>query len=268
MWGDGMGDPVKAFEAALQKYATLKSASVDTEWKRTQKGTFERVYMGRRLVVESIGATAGHQDNWAFSINEKWRDSANTAAQARRHAEAEVEADAEEALAAAERKLAGKRLKSLREERGLSYEDLAQKRLRGLTSPLEIQQFEKGGLKVFNKVLLPVLARFFSVPTDYFKSASTASADTEWKRTKGSALRSKLYADATAAGYTVTRESGGHVDIVRRAKPTRNYPRGMILAGIRIYEDGTAVRLDVDLSVAAGMRSYAVMRKVLGLGRT
>jgi hypothetical protein len=83
---------------------------------------------------------------------------------------------------------------------------------------------------------------------------------------KPTANRLRLYFDAMAAGYTVSQEAGGGATITRRAKPTRNYPKGRVLAGIRIYEDGTAFRMDVDLTVAAGMRSYATMRKVLRLG--
>lgn len=68
-----------------------------------------------------------------------------------------------------------------------------------------------------------------------------------------------LIEDAKRAGYSVRRDDY-QVAIVRRHKGT-----GRVLQGIVLYQDGTAIRADVDLSVATGMRSDADMRAVLSL---
>jgi hypothetical protein len=67
-----------------------------------------------------------------------------------------------------------------------------------------------------------------------------------------------LMDDARKAGYVVSSHSG-HVDIVKRDR------RGRLISGIVVYENGTAFDATVDLSVARGIRSYAAMRKVLGI---
>lgn len=68
-----------------------------------------------------------------------------------------------------------------------------------------------------------------------------------------------LIEDAKRAGYSVRRDDY-QVAIVRRHKGN-----GRVLQGIVLYQDGTAIRADVDLSVATGMRSDADMRAVLSL---
>ncbi len=61
---------------------------------------------------------------------------------------------------------------------------------------------------------------------------------------------------ALAAGYHVV-PSGKSVEITKRTPRT--------ITGIVLYENGTAFDASVDLSVARGIRSYAEMRKLLGL---
>ncbi len=63
---------------------------------------------------------------------------------------------------------------------------------------------------------------------------------------------------APSAGYHVTL-SGSAVEITKRTPRT--------VTGIVLYENGTAFDVTVDLSVAKGIRSYAEMRKLLGLPR-
>lgn len=74
-----------------------------------------------------------------------------------------------------------------------------------------------------------------------------------------SPAKQRLIADAQDAGYEVERD-GAQVEVVRRHKRT-----GSILQGIVLYQDGTAIRCDVDISIATGMRSNAEMRDVLSL---
>jgi hypothetical protein len=71
----------------------------------------------------------------------------------------------------------------------------------------------------------------------------------------------KLTQDAKAAGYSV-REESGHVYISKNVMINQYKTR---VAGIVVYADGTAIRLDVDLAVASGMRSYKAMRAALGI---
>jgi hypothetical protein len=72
--------------------------------------------------------------------------------------------------------------------------------------------------------------------------------------------KKQIIDDAVSAGYA--REDGEFsVDLVKLSKHKK--PR--VLAGLRIYQDGTAVRLDIDLSIAIGIRSHAGMRAVLGI---
>jgi hypothetical protein len=72
--------------------------------------------------------------------------------------------------------------------------------------------------------------------------------------------RAALIADAKAAGYDVIAD-GTTLRIVRMDRRSKGRP----LRGIVLYETGTAFDATVDLSVARGMRSYADMRKVLGI---
>ena len=71
--------------------------------------------------------------------------------------------------------------------------------------------------------------------------------------------RQQLLAAAAAAGYTVTTDRRGHTQIIKRVGRWRK-PYGLV-----IYADGTAVRADVDLGVAAGVRDYKTMRIILGI---
>ena len=71
-----------------------------------------------------------------------------------------------------------------------------------------------------------------------------------------------LIADSRSSGFEVV-AADGHTDIIaKRHASTRR-----VLAGIRIYETGTAVDLTVELSVAKGIRNISVMRSILGMGR-
>lgn len=77
---------------------------------------------------------------------------------------------------------------------------------------------------------------------------------------KLTSAKQQIVDDALKAGYSF--EDGEYsVDLVRFSK--HKQPR--LLGGVRIYQDGTAVRLDIDLAVATGIRSHASMRAVLGI---
>jgi hypothetical protein len=71
--------------------------------------------------------------------------------------------------------------------------------------------------------------------------------------------RQQLLAAAAAAGYTVTTDRRGHTQIIKRVGRWRKP------YGLAIYADGTAVRLDCDFGVAAGIRDYHTMRVILGI---
>lgn len=73
--------------------------------------------------------------------------------------------------------------------------------------------------------------------------------------------REQLLRDAKNAGYQVTHM--GTVTLVTRTVRVNHTATRTV--GLEIFEDGTAYRVDVDLSVAAGIRSYKVMREVLGI---
>lgn len=77
-----------------------------------------------------------------------------------------------------------------------------------------------------------------------------------------SPAREMLLRDARAAGYVISAGSAGETVIVRTIGVNGTTTRRR---GIVIFDDGTAIRVDVDLSVAAGMRSYRDMRAVLGI---
>ena len=69
-----------------------------------------------------------------------------------------------------------------------------------------------------------------------------------------------LVKDAVAAGY-VAEHSEVCVDVVRRSKHEK--PR--VLAGLRIWETGSAFDVTLDLSVSKAIRSVDDMRQFLGL---
>jgi hypothetical protein len=83
---------------------------------------------------------------------------------------------------------------------------------------------------------------------------------TATERPKSAKLRS-LLSDAEKAGYTVKKNAGGWV--IHR--PTKVNQHASEQNGLQLFEDGTAVRLGVDLGAAAGLRSHNDMRQVLGL---
>jgi hypothetical protein len=70
-----------------------------------------------------------------------------------------------------------------------------------------------------------------------------------------------LLDDAWTAGYTVKTEPGGTL-VYKRVKVNAHATRAV---GIWLAEDGTAFRLGIDLSVASGVRSYKMMRRILGI---
>jgi hypothetical protein len=70
-----------------------------------------------------------------------------------------------------------------------------------------------------------------------------------------------LIADAAQAGYAAE-WSRSDLYLVKTVKVNKTTTRRV---GLWITEDGTAFRLDVGLSVAAGIRSYKTMRAVLGI---
>jgi hypothetical protein len=85
------------------------------------------------------------------------------------------------------------------------------------------------------------------------KWATIRTEDDTMKFTKSQA---QLIEDAKAAGYSV-QESATSVDIFKATKA------GRITRGIRICEDGTAFRLDVELGSANTIRTQKVMRSIL-----
>ena len=68
--------------------------------------------------------------------------------------------------------------------------------------------------------------------------------------------QSQLVEEARAAGYTVE-ESTTSIDIFRANKS------GRIVRGIRLCEDRTAFRLDVELGSANTIRTQKSMRSIL-----
>lgn len=73
--------------------------------------------------------------------------------------------------------------------------------------------------------------------------------------------KSRLLEDARDAGYDIEWH-GVHVNIVKRTPKTRK-----ITYGIKLCEDGTAFRIDVDLGVTTTIRTFKQMRDVLGIKR-
>jgi hypothetical protein len=71
-----------------------------------------------------------------------------------------------------------------------------------------------------------------------------------------SVRKDRLLADAQAAGYRVNHLHDGTVTVLKGVRS----PSGLI-----IYPGGTAFLADVRLDVAKGIRSYEVMRRLLGL---
>jgi hypothetical protein len=71
-----------------------------------------------------------------------------------------------------------------------------------------------------------------------------------------------LIADAEKAGYAVKDMGDSGVVLSRPVKAKKAATR---LEGLWIAGDGVAIRLDIDLAVATGIRSHKKMRKVLGI---
>lgn len=71
----------------------------------------------------------------------------------------------------------------------------------------------------------------------------------------------KIVDDARAAGLEVKESPSGSVDIIRK----RHRGTGRVLDGWRLYPNGTAVDLTVDLGVSKGVRNLKAIRKHLGL---
>lgn len=72
--------------------------------------------------------------------------------------------------------------------------------------------------------------------------------------------KTTLIEDAARAGYSVEpQKDGTTIAIVKRVG------RWKKLSGLMLYNDGTAIRLDVDLSVALAIRSVKAMRNILGI---
>lgn len=72
--------------------------------------------------------------------------------------------------------------------------------------------------------------------------------------------REALLRDARAAGMEVV-EKGSTADIIAK----RNARTGRVLKGLRLFDNGTAVDMTVDLSVAKAIRGDRTIRKMLGL---
>lgn len=75
-----------------------------------------------------------------------------------------------------------------------------------------------------------------------------------------SLAKQQIISDAILAGY-ILKTGESFIDLV---KPDQRHPH-RIASGLRIYQDGVAVRLDVELSLALGIQSHAQMRKILGI---
>ena len=70
--------------------------------------------------------------------------------------------------------------------------------------------------------------------------------------------RKKLIQDAKDAGYTVRTDDDGTVEIFKS--------RGThITRGLSMWPNGTATRMDTDLTVCGSIRRLVDMRAVLGL---
>lgn len=70
-----------------------------------------------------------------------------------------------------------------------------------------------------------------------------------------------LCSDAIVAGYSVERTSES-VKIYKMVKINKSASKAF---GLMVYSDGSAVRIDVDLSAASVMRSYKAMRNLLSI---
>jgi hypothetical protein len=73
-------------------------------------------------------------------------------------------------------------------------------------------------------------------------------------------LAHRVAVAAANAGYQVTEHRNGCVSITKAHART-----GRILRGVIIYPNGTAVRSDVDLVNAIGIRGTAAILKALGI---
>ena len=71
----------------------------------------------------------------------------------------------------------------------------------------------------------------------------------------------RVIRDAEEAGLEIVRKEGVTHVITKRDGRRHGAPAD----GLSIYENGTAIRIGIDLAVASGIRSTAEMRSVLGL---
>ena len=69
-----------------------------------------------------------------------------------------------------------------------------------------------------------------------------------------------LIDDARAAGFIVQPGDSGVIKVFKMHPKTKH-----ITTGLMLFPDGTAIRMDIDLTVSTAIRSVDVMRKVLGL---
>lgn len=76
---------------------------------------------------------------------------------------------------------------------------------------------------------------------------------------KLSKAKQTIVDDARAAGYTIEEEETA-IYIYKREKRWNKIKKGLV-----IYQSGTAFRMDVDPSVATGIRSHQDMRDNLGI---
>ncbi|WP_354335299.1 hypothetical protein [Undibacterium sp. GrIS 1.2] len=81
--------------------------------------------------------------------------------------------------------------------------------------------------------------------------------------TRISKPKQAVIADAVSAGYMVEHCGDSAINLVRFSKHVK--PR--LLRGLRIFADGTAYDLMVDLSCAKTIRSAEIMRNTLGLSK-
>ena len=91
----------------------------------------------------------------------------------------------------------------------------------------------------------------------------------DW-RLKMTKRKAKLIEDARAAGFEVNEGTQGEWHFERWSKHKKSrYGNGgpRLLAGMTLYESGTAISKMCDLVDAIGIRSYAQMRAVLGWGK-
>lgn len=77
------------------------------------------------------------------------------------------------------------------------------------------------------------------------------------------AAKQAILDDAKAAGFVVEGDGTGGFYVTKQVKV--NGSNKTRTEGLWLCQNGSAIRVDIDLSVATAIRSHAEMRKVLGI---